>query len=310
MNEYHKPVLLGEVLVHLGVDNAHLNTNTRIIDATLGAGGYSLAFVARGADVLGIETDPAMLKIARSRLETARPPSVNHGGSPTLVQGNFVDMASIARLAGYEQVDGIVFDLGVATEQLTSPYRGFSFRNENALLDMRLSPETQGVTASDLINALDKTALTKLFGTTCTWAESTKLASRIVSQRETRQVATVGDFLILTKGIFKARRGINPVTRAFLALRMAVNSELENLSEALVSAVNLLGGGGKLAVVSFHSGEDAIVKRKFQEFEANGIGRVVTKRPIVPGKNETEGNPRARSAKLRVFIKNESNKKK
>jgi 16S rRNA (cytosine1402-N4)-methyltransferase len=304
VDEYHRPVLLADVLVYLGLTNALSNINTRFIDATLGAGGYTLSFCKQGVKVLAIDKDPGMINIAKARLEKSFSYMRGEARSYKLVRGNYSDIKKIAYVEGFDQVDGIVFDLGVATEQLTSPIRGFSFRNPGALLDMRLDVETQGVTASDLLNALDKNALKKLFSVTCDYREVVRLVPRILSRRETNQFATVDDFLEVTKGIFIAKRGVNPVTRAFMALRMAVNTELENLEVALRDSTDLLRSGGRLVVVSFHSGEDKIVKETFVSLAKEEIGKILTKSPVIPSTEELTSNPRARSAKLRVLMKN------
>ena len=303
MEDYHKPVLLGEVLVYLRLTNAHSKTKIKVIDATLGGGGYSIAFCKKGVSVLGIEYDPMMFKIAQTRLKQACPPNESFVGSFTLVKGNFSEIKNVALVHKFDKCDGVVFDLGVSTQQLTSPIRGFSFQNPNALLDMRMDHNAQSVKASDLLNALDKANLKKMFSTTCEYMETLGLVKKIQERRVVKPFTTVGDFLDVTKGIFKAKKGVNPVTKAFMALRMAVNSELENLDAALDSAPELLKSGGRLVVVSFHSGEDRIVKQKMLNFQKNDLGKVVTKRPVVSSDEEIEMNPRARSAKLRVFEK-------
>ncbi|MBI2103694.1 16S rRNA (cytosine(1402)-N(4))-methyltransferase RsmH [Candidatus Woesebacteria bacterium] len=287
--------MLSEVLLYLGLP-ALLHTQTKIIDATAGAGGYSREICKLSAKVLGIEADPTMIEIAKSNLKEPCP-------SFKLIQGNFVNIDSIALVSGFEKVDGIVFDLGVASQQLTSLVRGFSFQNPEAPLDMRLDPDSQGVKAADLLNALDRRGLIALFGRTCGFYETNHLTKRIVEKRETAPFETVGDFLKVTRGIFKKRGVANPATRPFLALRIAVNSELENLESALTKSIRLLKNGGRLVVVSFHSGEDAIVKSFFVNFEREGLGKVLTKKPIVASEAEVLVNPRARSAKLRAFVK-------
>ncbi|OGM05929.1 16S rRNA (cytosine(1402)-N(4))-methyltransferase [Candidatus Woesebacteria bacterium GWB1_43_5] len=305
--------MLSEVLLYLGLD-APLHTQAKVttaqsidmsssfsvktvIDATVGAGGYSREICGTGAKVLGIEIDPAMAEIAKLSLKESCP-------SFKLIVGNFANIESIAKIEGFEAVWGIVFDLGVASPQLISLTRGFSFKNPDALLDMRLDPENQGVSASDLLNALDKSSLMKLFSQTCQFHESKRLAVRIIEERILKPFETVGDFIEATKGIFKKRGIVNPATRPFLALRIAVNSELENLQVALTDSAKLLKPGGRIVVVSFHSGEDQIVKKTFLQFVKLGLGRVLTKKPIVASRAEIEINPRARSAKLRAFEKN------
>lgn len=289
--------MLREVLEFLGLENALLHTQTKkIIDATLGAGGYTLAFCEKGASVLAIEADDQMLQVARERLRKA-------DCDAKLVKGNFSDIKQLALDNGFNEVDAVVFDLGVASEQLTSGSRGFSFQNPSAKLDMRINPNDQGVTASDLLNSLDTGSLIKLFKAVISWGETKKLVEVVVEVRDIKKFETVGDFLEVLDRVYKRRGRIHPATKPFLALRIAVNQELINLEKSLKESIELLKHGGNVVVVSFHSGEDRIVKKKFLDFEKSGLGRVVTKKPVLPTSEEVEKNSRARSAKLRVFEK-------
>ena len=172
----HTSVLLKE-----SVDSLHIQNGAKYIDATLGAGGHTEEILRRGGLVLGIEADPKMLEIARKRVGEA---------CPTLFLGNFRDIASIAHEHGFEKVSGVLFDLGISSVHLDSDPRGFSFRNPNASLDMRLNTEAQGVTAADLLNSLDKTQLTILF-------ESKLIAQKVVESRKNKPFESVGDFLSL-----------------------------------------------------------------------------------------------------------------
>ena len=305
----HEPVMLTEVLDYLGLQ-ALLNTqaNIKVIDATVGGGGYTLALCKLGADILGIDQDKSMLEIARNRLETAclrrqacPPTNYNVCGSFSLVQGNFSDIEVISQKHNFTDVDAIVFDLGVASQQLISPTRGLSFQFPDAPLDMRLNSDT-GVKAADLLNALDKRNLTKMFERTCDYSQSRKLAQRVLKHRAEKPFVTVADFLNITKGLFKPGK-IHPATKPLLALRIAVNSELENLDEGLTKGIRLLNRSGVMVVVSFHSLEDAIVKNSFKEFESKGLGKVLTDKPVTPSVAEINKNNRARSAKLRAFRK-------
>ena len=261
----------------------------KYIDATLGAGGYSLPILKCGGMVLGIDADPKMIAIAKERLEkvpigpTARP-----GSFFKAVNANFVNIDSIARENGFENVDGIVFDLGISNIHFLGDDRGFSFSDKEAPLDMRLNPGTQAVKASDLLNKLRDDQLRLMLG----W----NLAQEVVKVRSQKPFEKVGDLTALIGGT-PLRRGYagrrtHPATKAFLALRMAVNSELENLREALPKALGLLRKGGVLAVVTFNSDEDRVVKN----FRDGG-------EIILPSREEVLRNPKARSAKLRVLIK-------
>lgn len=265
----HESVLLKEA-----VDALHVQKGRKYIDATLGAGGHTEEILRRGGQVLGIEADPKMLEIARKRVGKA---------CPTLFLGNFRDIASIAHKHGFGKVSGVLFDLGISSVHLDSDDRGFSFRDPAAPLDMRLNPETQGVTAADLVNSLNVAQLAEML-------ESKALARKVVELRKIKKFSTVGDLLTLFEN--KKRGRIHPATQVFMNLRIAVNSEYENLKAALPQAFELLDEGGRLVVISFHSGEDRIVKNFFKRSSL-----------ILPSSQEVALNPRARSAKMRVLTK-------
>lgn len=275
-DKYHEPVMVSEVL-------AHLNKKKRVIDATLGTGGHSLKLLEAGVKVLGIESDPEILKIAKERLVKF---------NCLLVHGNFKDIDRIVKNNGFKKVDGILFDLGVSNLQLTDDSRGFSFSNPNALLDMRIDKEGQEVTGAILLNALRKDQLEDVFSRVLDLSSSRWLAKRVLEKREIEPIKRVADFLEICGGL-RGKARLNPATLPFLALRIAVNSELENLKEALPKAYDLLEAGGKLLVISFHSGEEEIVKSFSKDF----VG------PIKPTMEEVANNPRSRSAELFVLTK-------
>lgn len=289
----HESVMVDEVLGFLNL--ALLKKHGRYIDATLGTGGHALAIMKAGGQVLGIETDKEMLEIARERL----------GGMPAakLVNANFKDIDKIAKKAGYSEVNGIIFDLGVSNLHLKSRQRGFSFEEETALLDMRLSPDSQGVTGADLLNSLRRDQLEELFGAVMKKGEARRLAIEVLNKRKEEPIKTVGDFLEIIEKARITGSKLNPATKPFLALRIKVNSELENLRLAFPKAFDLLRKKGRLVIISFHSGEDALVKRFFKEMQMEGLAKVLTKKPIGPSSEEVKENPRARSAKLRCLEK-------
>lgn len=313
MKAIHQPVLLREVLDYLNVEKlAHSKGRGRIIDATFGFGGHSLEFIKRGIEVLGIELDEEVLEIARKRIEkaffdkhqevkTCPIPEDKLRESYILVCGNFKDIDEIAKRYGFNEVDAILFDLGVTTGQLISPTRGFSFSNPSAPLDMRIDKKGQGVTAADLLNSLDERNLVKLFSAVLSRGQSIILARKVIRMRSQRKFEKVSDFLEVV-GWEKTGR-LHPATKAFLALRIAVNSELENLREALPKAFGLLKIGGRMAVISFHSGEERLVKRFFKDLEIQKCGLTLSKKPIVPSESEIRLNPKSRSAKMRVIEK-------
>lgn len=273
--KYHESVLVKEVL-----ESLHIKTGSQIIDCTLGTGGHTEAIVKAGGTVLGIEADPKMLEIAKERL----------GDTAKLVLGNFDTLIKIAKENSFNEVDGILFDLGVSNLHLKEDERGFSFSNPDQDLDMRLNPETQGVKASDLINALDQTQLTHLFERVLNHNESKRIASRIMSLRP---IYKVSELIEVLKDI-PHKEHLNPATLPMLALRIAVNSELDNLDKVIPEAISLLKKGGKLLIITFHSGEEKIVEKYMNE-------RVKIR---IPSYEEINKNIRSRSAKLYVYTKN------
>jgi 16S rRNA (cytosine1402-N4)-methyltransferase len=300
-SKFHEPVLVREVLTALKLD-APLKKTVRIIDATVGTAGHALKIVKCGGDVLGIDEDRRMLEMAEERLEKACPTlkKKNSLGSYILIHGNFKDIDKIAWDNHFESIDGIVFDLGVSNLQLTSLERGFSFANPEADLDMRVDPEIQAVKGADLLNVLRKDQLQAMFGEILKPFEAKKLSREVIRFRQTAPIRSVGDFLTICN-VIRAKPGLSQATLPFLALRIAVNSELDNLSEALPKAFSLLRPGGRLVIITFHSAEDAIVKNFYQESEKGKMGIVINRKPIEAGEQEIAVNPKARSAKLRIF---------
>lgn len=303
------------------------------IDGTVGGGGHAAALLQRiqpGGHVIGIDADPAALSAALARFTTSLPAHLSPPPeSYTLLHGFFDEMDTLAAECGVGQVDGVLLDLGVSSHQLDTPERGFSFSAVGPL-DMRLDP-TQGETAADLLARLDERDLADLIYHYGEERQSRRIARAIVEQRRQRPLATTGDLATLVVACIEGRRGtqgkqqrtmtpaattpgrhrgrIHPATRTFQALRIAVNRELERLHAALPQAVGLLRPGGRLAVISFHSLEDRIVKQFFRDESGYGSSeapprpvrlRIVTKKPVAPGEEETRANPRSRSAKLRV----------
>lgn len=307
MNEFHQPVLLKEVIELLDIKKGK-----KYIDATLGGGGHSLEILKRGGKVLGLDCDPEAIKAARRYLSSACP-TPNHarkrlGTGPDiswrLAQGNFAHLKEIAESNNFTQVAGILFDLGVSSHQLESFKRGFSFKSQDKL-DMRMDP-TLTVTAADLVNGLNKGELNELFAKLGEERHSRHIAEAICRARRIAPITTCKQLAEIIAGAI-AKRGvkikIDPATRCFQALRIAVNDELNNLRKALPQALGLLENGGRLAVISFHSGEDRIVKHFFrQQSKENGL-EIITDKPVTVSKSERLNNPKSRSAKLRVAEK-------
>jgi len=299
---HHVPVLHAEVLQALSP-----RPGGTYIDGTLGGGGHGSAVLAAaqpGGRLLGIDADPAALVAARDRMAAAGLPAEAY----TLHHGRFGDMAAIAGSHGIGAADGILLDLGVSSHQLDTPERGFSFAGDGPL-DMRLDP-TRGPTAADLVNGLPERELADLIFQYGEERASRRIARMIVERRADRPFATTADLAgLVARAIGRGGRDrIHPATRTFQALRIAVNAELDQLEAALPQAVGLLHPGGRLAVISFHSLEDRIVKHYFRAESGYGGSAnprparltIVTRKPVEAGEDEIRANPRARSAKLRV----------
>lgn len=303
-------MLLSEVIAGLAPKAGGL-----YIDGTLGGGGHALAILAAsspGGRLLGIDADPAALAASQDRL-------LPYADRLTLAHGNFGEIGRIARNHGFSQADGIVLDLGVSSYQLDTPERGFSFMAD-APLDMRLDP-TQGETAADLVNQLPEGELADIIFLYGEEHGSRRVAKAVVEARRGGRIATTRELADLVERALGGRKGkIHPATKTFQALRIAVNRELEQLEAALPQAAELLKPGGRLAIISFHSLEDRIVKLFFRaesgrptiEQRESGykdrepVIRMVQTKPIVPTDAEQSSNPRSRSAKLRIVEKTEA----
>ncbi len=309
----HVSVLLPQVLTALiPADGRHIN---RIIDGTLGAAGHSSALLERApsAHLLGFDADPLAIRIAGEKLAPYRERVI-------LINANYAEMPDRAVTLGWAgDVDAILLDLGVSSMQFDTPERGFSFRFD-APLDMRFNPTSADATAADLINTMDEGELANIFYEYGEEHDSRRIARAIVKARGESPLRTTGD---LTQVIEKAtpRRAhdkIHPATKVFQALRIAVNAELDVLEKTLPAGLELLKTGGRMAVISFHSLEDRIVKEAFRlasidcicppEFPVCVCGhrasvKLITKKPLIADEDEIAANPRSRSAKLRVVEK-------
>ncbi len=307
VGEGHVPVLLAEVLDALAPASGR-----RIVDATFGGGGYARAFLAAGADVVAFDRDPDA--IARGRRMRA---DEDRGGRLLLVEAPFARLREELAARDLLPVDAVVFDLGVSSFQLDEADRGFSFRREGPL-DMRMGRDA-AMSAAEIVNEWDEARLARLIGRYGEEPAAGRIARAIVRARARSPISTTRALAdIVADAVPPARRHgrIHPATRTFQALRMAVNDELGQLRRGLAAAEHALRPGGRLAVVSFHSLEDRIVKRFLAERagRAGGVSRhrpqaddgaaptfrLLAKRAIRPGEAEIAANPRARSARLRV----------
>lgn len=288
----HKSVLLSEAVSYLNV-----GPGKKFIDSTVGGGGHTEAILRLGGAVLGIDQDPTSLANARRNL-TACP------GAFRLVCGNFARIAEIASKEGFNQVDGILFDLGFASFQVDDPARGLSF-SKRGPLDMRLDPAL-AITAADIVNNFPEKKIEELLKEFGGEPKARFVAREIVRHRENvGALESTADLKNIVDRIYGGAKAgkISSATRTFQSLRIAVNAEYENLKQGLEETVNLLKSNGRLVVISFHSGEDRIVKNFMRNLEQNGQGKRLTRKPVVPSLEETSENPRARSAKLRAFEK-------
>ncbi len=289
----HVPVLLRETLEFLKA-----RPDGFYVDATLGAGGHAEAILqilqqGRGR-LLGIDCDPAALALARERLRS-------FGERLTAMHGNFAEIDALHRASGMPPADGVIADLGLSSMQLEDASRGFSFSLPGPL-DMRMDPQSE-ITAEAIVNTSSERDLADLIYTLGEERHSRRIARALMKARPIRSTTELAQ--VVTRAI-PSRSGLHhlhPATRTFLALRLAVNRELENLETFLGKVLMVLAPGGRLVVLSFHSLEDRPVKQAFQSWQRAGRARILTKKVVRPCEAEISSNPRSRSAKLRAAEK-------
>ncbi|MDD5415805.1 MAG: 16S rRNA (cytosine(1402)-N(4))-methyltransferase RsmH [Candidatus Daviesbacteria bacterium] len=311
MEGYHRSVLLKET-----VDALVIKEGRWYLDLTLGDAGHSIEIISRGGKVVGIDVDPQALSRAQKRFKDLEVAEDKY----KLILGNFRDLKNLiqsafAKASADKQTElrqkfaGAIFDLGVSSLQLESPERGFSF-GKSGPLDMRMDPSLN-VEASDLVNSLTRKELYELFAKMGEEKYSWAVAGALVLAREVSPITNTLEFAEIVERVVggrgrkifagKVSAGKHPATRVFQALRIAVNDELNALKEGLSSALDLIEKDGRIAVISFHSLEDRIVKNTFKAWETAGTGQVLTKKPVVPNDAEVAENSKSRSAKMRVF---------
>jgi len=296
---FHKPVLLSEVVEYL-----NLRPGRKYIDATVGGGGHAAAIVEKGGIVLGIDVDPQAVEFAKRSLAAK---FKVQNSKFKIIRGNFKEIEKIAKENNFYPAAGILYDLGLSSWQLEQSGRGFSFQKDE-LLDMRADPDLK-VTAADLVNGLTEPELTKLFEKYGEEKYARQIAGAIIRSRwdkplrTSRELAEIASRSVRERGKRRLER-IHPATKVFQALRIAVNDELNNLQSSLPQAFGLLEPKGRLAVISYHSLEDRIVKNFFKE--TGSRGKILTKKPVTPSEAEIVENLRARSAKLRAIEKCQS----
>jgi 16S rRNA (cytosine1402-N4)-methyltransferase len=299
----HLPVLLSQVVTALAP-----SAGGWIVDATVGLGGHARALLEAqpGARLLGLDVDSEALELARDRLAA-------FGRRVVLVNASYASLAEIASVQGVANVDGVLFDLGVSSLQLDTPSRGFSFRHDGPL-DMRFGRD--GATVADLLTDIEEEELVRALREFGEEPRARRVARAIVRARQKQPIRTTGELNRVVHAALGQRRGrIDPSTRTFQALRIAINRELESIPSAIDQAARLLRPGGRLAVIAFHSLEDRLVKRALRRLSGRCVCppgsfacqcrpdrllEVLTPKPVTPGPEELADNPRARSAKLRV----------
>lgn len=307
---HHVPIMLNEVVEFLSPQRGGV-----FVDGTLGIGGHANAVLERLPDtarLIGIDRDPAALKAATERLE-------RFGQKFQPVKGNFFDMKALVNGLGITSVNGILLDLGVSSYQLDTPQRGFSYKEE-APLDMRMDT-TAALSAYNVVNEYPFEELARVIREYGEERFSSRIASNIVKRREESPINTTTELAELVKRSIPAatrREGPHPARRTFQALRIEVNGELDGLRDAIQNAHDLLAPGGRLAIITFHSLEDRIVKQAFKDFIDPCIcdrrapvcvcgrkptARLINRKPLVAGEDELNSNPRAHSAKLRAIEK-------
>ena len=292
MKRVHKPVLLNEVIEWLDVKK-----NKNYIDCTIGEGGHAIEILKRNGPrgkVLGIEIDPELYKkLKEEKLERL-----------VLVNDSFSNLKEIVKRENFKEVYGILFDLGISSWHIEKSGRGFTFsRDEPLLMKYDLSSK---ISAMEIVNRWSEKEIAKILKEYGEERFAERISRQICKERKRKKIETTLQLVeIIKKAVPKwyLHRKIHFATKTFMALRIAVNNELENLRAGLVQAVDILEKGGRLVAISFHSLEDKIVKNFLKEKEREGMIKILTKKPIFPSKGEIKQNPRSRSAKLRAALK-------
>ena len=305
----HKSVLLYET-----IDSLNVKPDGIYVDGTLGGGGHALEVCRRLGEygrLIGIDQDADAIAAATERLK-------DYKDKVTVVRSNYENIQTVLKDLGIERVDGIYLDLGVSSYQLDSPERGFTYREDDAPLDMRMD-QRNDQTAADIVNGYSEFDLYRIIRDYGEDKFAKNIAKHIVRARQEKPIATTGELTEIIKAAIPAKvraAGGHPSKRTFQAIRIELNKELEVLSNSIDTMIDLLNPGGRLSIITFHSLEDRIVKTRFKTNEDPCIcprdfpvcvcgrkskGRVITRKPVVPSEEEVEENKRSKSSKLRVF---------
>ena len=291
-NRPHIPVLLNEVMQNLA-----LKPNDNVIDGTLGAAGHSAAMleaIKPNGKLLGIDLDETALILAKNALAP-------FGSRAMLVHGNYRDVQSLIAQARFGPVQAALLDLGYSSMEIDDATRGFSFKNDGPL-DMRFNAQ-QELTAAEIVNTWSESDLTDIIWQYGEDRNARRIAAAIVSARKHERIIGTAQLADIVSAVSRSHEKIHPATRTFQALRIATNNELDNVKEGIKALYDALAPQGRLAIISFHSLEDRIVKNQFNEYAKHDNATILTKKPIVATDEEAYNNPRSRSAKLRVIKK-------
>ena len=305
----HYSVLLNET-----IENLNIKPDGIYVDGTLGGGGHAYQVASRLSEkgrLIGIDQDADAIRAAGERLKP-------FGDKVTIIRSNYANMKEELHRIGVEKVDGIVLDLGVSSFQLDTPERGFTYRDENAPLDMRMD-DRQSLTAKDIVNGYSEMDLYRIIRDYGEDKFAKNIAKHIVQERAKKPIETTGELTEIIRQSIPMKiqaTGGHPAKRTFQAIRIELNRELDVLRESLDGMIDLLDDGGRICIITFHSLEDRIVKTIFRKNEnpctcppdfpvcvcgKESKGKVITRKPILPSKVEMEENPRSKSAKLRIF---------
>ncbi len=305
----HYSVLLNET-----IENLNIKPDGIYVDGTLGGGGHAYQVASRLSEkgrLIGIDQDADAIAAAGERLK-------EFGDKITIIRSNYANMKEELHRIGVEKVDGIVLDLGVSSFQLDTPERGFTYRDENAPLDMRMD-DRQSLTAKDIVNGYSEMDLYRIIRDYGEDKFAKNIAKHIVQERAKKTIETTGELTEIIRASIPMKvqvTGGHPAKRTFQAIRIELNKELEVLQNNLDDMIDLLNPGGRICIITFHSLEDRIVKTNFKRNEnpctcpsdfpvcvcgKKSKGKVVTRKPILPSEEELEVNSRSKSAKLRVF---------
>lgn len=290
LSHVHEPVLVKEVLDFLALER---HEHGLVVDGTVGAGGHAAALLAAhdGLRLLGLDRDPEILAHARARL-------ADFGPRVTLVHGSYDALDEVLQTHGLGAPVGILLDVGVSSLQLDDMRRGFSFKGEDAVPDMRFDPTSSSQTAADLINHASERELADILHLYGEEPRARAVARALVAARPITTIARLRE--VVRGSAFRVRRH-DAATRTFQALRIAVNDELGHFERGLALAIESLAPGGRLVVLCFQSAEERLVKAAFREAKRAGRGRILTKKPVRATQEEVRRNPRARPARLRAF---------